>query len=99
MTTMKYTAEYGSPEFNNNRSTDTVLRKGIYTSPHNIQSNIELYHRTQGYTLAGSCARWTNEIWGVKIYYYSEGTTGGKQFLTEIEAVEYFEKLNSTKKQ
>jgi len=70
-------AEYGTKEFNDNQSIYTVLDRGLYTNPHGLKYPAELYHRTKGYKIAGSCATWTEEVWGYKIFW-NDGTNGGK---------------------
>ena len=82
-------AEYGTEEFNNNQAVFTILDSGTTTNPNGITRKMELYHRTQGYKDAGSCATWGNEIWGVKIYF-NDGTTGGQMFLDMDAAKDYF---------
>ena len=69
-------AEYGSQEFENHKSVLTILESAILVNPHGIRRKIELYHRTEGYKPAGSCAIWTKESYGYR-FYNSDGTTGG----------------------
>jgi hypothetical protein len=70
-------AEYATPEFNENRAIYDVLEQGIYTNPHGLKFECELYHRSEGYKPAGSCAIYGFEVWGYKIFW-NDGTTGGK---------------------
>ena len=85
-------AEYGTDEVNNHRSERTVLETGTTTSVHGIQRRMELYHVTAGYKPAGSCAIWTSDSFGVRIYY-SDGTTGGICGRSEQDAREYFARM------
>ena len=89
-------AEYGTPEFNNNQSIYTILESGIYTNPHGIQFKTDLYHRTEGYKLSGSCATWTNEGWGYKIHQ-SDGTTTGKFSNNRQEIIDHWKTLTEQK--
>lgn len=82
-------AEYGSDEFKNNQAIFTILDSGISVNPHGIERKVELYHRSEGYKLAGSCATWGREVWGVKIYF-DDGTTGGHAFDNLLSAEIYF---------
>ncbi len=91
-------AEYGTDEYKNNKSEFTSLEIGIYVNPHNISFKCELYHRTEGYKLAGACAIWSKEIWGYKIFYH-DGTNGGKMFLSKDEALENWKRVNNGKTQ
>jgi hypothetical protein len=86
-------AEYGTIEFENNKSIYTVLERGVYVNPHGIKNPCELYHRTAGYKIAGSCAIWVKEMWGYKMIY-SDGTNGGKMFLDKNEALTAWSNLN-----
>jgi hypothetical protein len=86
-------AEYGSKEFEENQAKTTILDSGIVINPHGCEWNANLYYRTQGYKIAGSCATWGNEIWGVKIFF-GDGTTGGKMFLSYDEALAYWNSLS-----
>ncbi|MDD4308671.1 MAG: hypothetical protein PHU53_07705 [Thermoplasmata archaeon] len=88
-----YTAEYGSKEYKEFESHDTVLDNTIYVNPSGMEFNANFYHRSEGYTIAGSCGRWTNEIWGYRIYY-KDGTTGGRMFNTYDDAFEAWQNLS-----
>jgi hypothetical protein len=87
-------AEYGTDEFKNNQSIRTVLKIGKYINPHNISFKIELYHRTQGYKPAGSCAIWGNELWGYTLYY-DDGTTGGRNTSNKEEIFKRYDELTT----
>jgi len=65
-------AEYGTQEFNNNQSVYTILESGIYTNSCGIQFKTDLYHRTEGYKNAGSCAIWTSEVCDIKFISQTE---------------------------
>jgi hypothetical protein len=69
-------AEYGTPEFQENKSVRTVLEKGKVENGCGVVRDVELYHRSAGFKPSGSCAIYTKEIWGFTIDY-SDGTTGG----------------------
>lgn len=53
--------------------------------------NVRLMHKTAGYEPAGSCARFTQELWGA--LYDLDWSTAGQWFKTEAEARKYFNKL------
>jgi hypothetical protein len=89
-------AEYGTQEFNNNQSIYTILESGIYINPHGIQFKTDLYHKTEGYTPAGSCATWTREIWGYKIHQPDETTTG-KFSINRQEIIDHWKTLTESK--
>lgn len=85
-------AEYGTREFEDNKAVYTILAKGIYTNPHGIEKNCELYHRSEGYHMAGSCAVYGFEVWGYRIYQ-NDGTTTGKMFDNMQESITEWNKL------
>jgi hypothetical protein len=85
-------AEYGTSEFKENQSIYTILESGIYTNPHGIQFKTELYHRSEGYKLAGSCAIWTNEVWGYKFFEH-DGSTTGKFSSNKEEIINHWQNL------
>lgn len=87
-------AEYGSSEFQNNQSVFTSLEKGLHINSCNISFECELYHRTEGYKPAGSCAIWTKEVWGYRIFQH-DGTITGRMFLTKDEALENWKRVNN----
>ncbi len=93
-------AEYGTPEFENNKSVRTILESAVIVNPHGFQRKIELYHRSEGYKQAGSCATWTLEVWGYTIYNDDDGTTGG-QSSTDKDYIlnEKWTKLNLIRRQ
>lgn len=91
-------AEYGSEEFKNNQSVYTVLEDGVNVNSHGIERKATLYHRSAGYKAAGSCAIWTNEVYGYSIFY-DDGTTGGK-FSSDADYIsEAWTKVNNKVKQ
>ncbi len=49
-----------------------------------------LVHKTAGWECAGSCARLTNESWGV--LFYAHNATHGQWFKSLAEARELFDK-------
>lgn len=83
-------AEYGSKEFNENRAVYTILDKGIIKSGCGVEFQAELYHRTQGFCIAGSCGVYHNEVWGYRLYF-NDGTTGGNMYSSEAEALKAWE--------
>ena len=89
-------AEYGTQEFNNNQSVYTILESGIYTNSCGIQFKTDLYHRTEGYKNAGSCAIWTSEVWGYKIHQL-DGTTTGKFSINKDEIINHWKTLTEVK--
>ena len=90
-------AEYGTPEFENNRSIRTVLEKGIHTNlSTGLQRNAELYHRSPGYKPAGSCAIYTNEVWGYAIYQ-EDGTITGKNSSNKQEILDRWNEITFTR--
>ena len=60
-------AEYGTKEFNDNIAVLTTLEKNNYVNPAGMIFPAELYHRTEGFKPAGSCATWGEEVWGYSI--------------------------------
>lgn len=53
-----------------------------------------LVHKTAGYECAGSCARYTEELWGA-IGRNFDGTTTGQWYLTEAEARAHFDRVTT----
>jgi hypothetical protein len=90
-------AEYGTQEFNKNQSVYTVIEKGKTVNDSGVVRDVELYHRTEGYKPTGSCAIWTLETWGYRIFF-SDGTTGGKMFREETSAREAWDNLTDKKR-
>lgn len=86
-------AEYGTAEFNANKSVYSVLERGTYINPHGLKYPCEFYHRTEGYKPAGSCAIWGLECWGYRIFW-NDGTTGGKFFHNQADAMAAWNSLN-----
>jgi len=86
-------AEYGTKEFNDNQSIYSVIERGLYVNPHGLKYPTEFYHRSEGYKIAGSCATWTKESWGYKIFW-NDGTNGGKYFYNREEAEILWKGLN-----
>ncbi len=91
-------AEYGTPEHDNHRSIRTVLENATFVNPHGIQFRAEFYHKTEGYTPAGSCATWTKEVWGYRIYW-NDGTSTGKFWSDEAVAQAYWESMSLINRQ
>lgn len=89
--TLPSTAECGSTLARENAARYTVLATEIMTLA-NRRRQVELYHRTAGYTLAGSCLRLQRtECWG---YTWSDGrATHGRSFATLAEAQAAFSNL------
>lgn len=88
---MKYTVEYNSEEFKNNQSVLTVLDIGDIINSHGIKFSSEFYYRTAGYKLAGSCAVWTDEVYGYR--YFLDGSQHGRYSKNKTEILEYWKKL------
>lgn len=86
------TAEYGSSLFLANQSTDTTLgtkpRAMLCAKPREVT----LYHRSAGYTPAGSCARLqATDQWG---YRWHDGRAfHGRAFRTLAEAQAAFDAI------
>ena len=53
-------------------------------------ARISLVHATEGFEVAGSGTRPTNEKWGI-LCKYRHGTTGGQWFRTFAEAEAHFD--------
>jgi hypothetical protein len=85
-------AEYGTKEFNDNQSIYSVIERGLYINPYGMKFPTEFYHRTEGYKIAGSCAIWTSEVWGYKIFW-NDGSTTGRFYHNEEIAIEVWNKL------
>lgn len=95
MDTLHYTGqivEYGTEEFESNRAIETILGDSMYINPHKITTPMVLYHRTAGYHMAGSCAAWADETWGIHLYY-NDGSIGGKMFDKRADAFLYWKVL------
>lgn len=82
-----YTAEYRDLQ-KEDFAVRTVLKRGEPKDKY-IKSQVELYHLSIGYCLAGSCARYQDvEVWGVCCTF--DSTTHGRRYLTRQEAEEHF---------
>ncbi len=87
-------AEYGTEEYNSNKSAYTILEKATYVNPHGIEHPAVLYHRSAGYKPAGSCATYCKEIWGYSIFWESDGTNHGRYSGNENDAREWWNTMS-----
>jgi hypothetical protein len=76
---MKRTAEYGTYPDSARSVVKVIARQGKYT----------LKHHTAGYEPAGSCARYTDEVWSIT--FELDGSTHGRRFRDQWDAHKLFD--------
>lgn len=80
MSTLTYTAEYGTV------AAENIGKRTVHGTKSGINgATVTLEHKTAGYYPAGSCLRLDSEAWG-RMWTLRDGTQGGRWFKTEEEA-------------
>lgn len=86
---MQSPVEFGSFEYENNRSVYEVIEEKNYEKPYYFKATF--YHRTAGYMPAGSAGRWTEEVWGYNEYV--DGARVGRYWRSEQEARKQYQEF------
>lgn len=72
---------------------DWSVRTVLASAPGAFGSLYELTHKTEGYEPAGSCARYTKELYGC--LFTGRHTNGGQWYKTQSEARAHFERVTT----
>jgi len=75
----------------------TILEsKTVKTFPHGIVKTYEFYTRSEGYKIAGSCAIWTQEVFGYR--FFVDGSSHGKFSTNKEEMKSLYDNLGKMNK-